>query len=143
MDRDGLGRAGPPDPECGEPGGGRGRRDEVGGSGVYPASAGTAPDDAVARLPAEWGQGDRGAAGYDDAGSSELFWYPVQLDDAETGTPGSSRAAPAPSPASPDPGGAAEASGSAGPAQPPTAAEKTKPPAEEVAAQRRIRWGGW
>ncbi|HEU4455108.1 MAG TPA: dienelactone hydrolase family protein, partial [Longimicrobium sp.] len=32
-----------PDAECGVPGGGRGRRDEAGGSGVYPASAGGAP----------------------------------------------------------------------------------------------------
>jgi hypothetical protein len=65
--------------ESGLPGGGAGRRDEVGGSGVHPASAGTAPKDAVIRSPAAWGQGDRGAAGYEDSGSSELFFYEAEL----------------------------------------------------------------
>jgi len=64
------------------PGGGRGRRDQAGGSGVYPASAGTAPADAFARTRAQWGQGGRGAAGYDDAGVSELDCYSVQLEAA-------------------------------------------------------------
>jgi putative phosphoribosyl transferase len=58
--------------ESGQPGGGTGRREEVGGSGVYPASAGNAPADAVIRGQAEWGQGDRGARGYEDSGPSEL-----------------------------------------------------------------------
>jgi hypothetical protein len=31
--------------ESGSPGGGAGRRDTVGGSGVHPASAGTAPEE--------------------------------------------------------------------------------------------------
>jgi hypothetical protein len=65
--------------ESGLPGGGAGRRDEVGGSGVHPASAGTAPEDSVIRSPAAWGQGDRGAAGYEDSGSSELFFYEAEL----------------------------------------------------------------
>jgi hypothetical protein len=53
--------------------GGTGRRDEgVGGSGVYPASAGNAPNDAEIRTQAGWGQGDRGAMGYEDSGPSEL-----------------------------------------------------------------------
>lgn len=53
--------------------GGIGRRDEgVGGSGVYPASAGKAPEDAEIRTQAAWGQGERGAAGYEDSGPSEL-----------------------------------------------------------------------
>ncbi len=56
----------------GVPGGGKGRTDEVSGSGVYPASAGDAPKDASAHGEASWGQGDRGAAGYNDSGSSEL-----------------------------------------------------------------------
>jgi hypothetical protein len=68
--------------ESGLPGGGAGRRDEVGGSGVHPASAGKAPRDAAIRTPAEWGQGDRGAAGYEDSGESELFFYDAELRGA-------------------------------------------------------------
>ncbi|HEX5439145.1 MAG TPA: hypothetical protein VFW98_18475 [Gemmatimonadaceae bacterium] len=58
--------------ESGEPGGGQGRRDMVGDSRVYPASGGRAPDDAELRGMASWGQGERGAEGYADAGGSEL-----------------------------------------------------------------------
>lgn len=59
--------------KSGQPGGGAGRRDEVGKSGVYPASSiNEAPGDAEARGMASWGQGERGAAGYQDSGSSEL-----------------------------------------------------------------------
>jgi hypothetical protein len=47
--------------------------DEVGRSGVYPASeAGNAPKDAEAQGLKTWGQGERGARGYDDHGGSEL-----------------------------------------------------------------------
>jgi hypothetical protein len=70
------------DRESGAPGGGQGRRDEVGGSGVYPASAGEAPADAVIRTPAAWGQGVRGAEGYEDSGSSELFFTEAELEAA-------------------------------------------------------------
>jgi hypothetical protein len=31
------------------------------------------------RTPASWGQGDRGAAGYEDSGGSELVWRDGQL----------------------------------------------------------------
>ncbi len=59
--------------ESGEPGGGQGRVDEVGGSGVYPASSPEgASGDAEFRGGASWGQGERGAAGYEDSGGSEL-----------------------------------------------------------------------
>lgn len=68
--------------DSGRPGGGVGRRDEVGGSGVFPASAGSAPKDAVIRTPVEWGQGDRGAAGYEDSGTSEIFYYDAELEAA-------------------------------------------------------------
>ena len=34
--------------------GGKGRKDEVGGSGIYPASASDAPADAEIRTPAEF-----------------------------------------------------------------------------------------
>ncbi len=48
-------------------------RDEVGHSGVYPASAEEqAPSDATAQGEASWGQGARGAEGYNDSGRSEL-----------------------------------------------------------------------
>lgn len=52
------------------------RRDEVGGSGVHPASAHDAPADSEIRTENAWGQGERGAAGYDDSGRSEL--HPTQ-----------------------------------------------------------------
>jgi len=68
--------------ESGLPGGGAGRRDEAGGSGVYPASAGRSPAGAEIRTQAAWGQGERGPAGAEDAGSSEIFYYPVQLEAA-------------------------------------------------------------
>ena len=58
--------------ESGMPGGGQGRKDEVGRSGVYPVSAseGASPD-AMVHGEASWGQGERGAAGYEDSGGSE------------------------------------------------------------------------
>ncbi|HEU4697576.1 MAG TPA: BON domain-containing protein [Gemmatimonadales bacterium] len=67
--------------DIGRPGGGAGRRDYVGGSGVYPASLGPdrIPRDAEIRTPAAWGQGERGAQGYYDSGRSELFMYGGQL----------------------------------------------------------------
>lgn len=59
--------------ESGWPGGGAGRRDEVGRSGVYPMSGPHPPGDAPLVEQACWGQGERGAAGYEDAGESELM----------------------------------------------------------------------
>ncbi|HBY95396.1 MAG: hypothetical protein M5U01_35540 [Ardenticatenaceae bacterium] len=53
-------------------GGGQGRTDVVGGSGVHPASGQSAPEDAEAQGMASLGQGGRGAAGYEDHGGSEL-----------------------------------------------------------------------
>ena len=58
--------------ESGKPGGGAGRKDEVGKSGVYPASGPYPEGNAELRGQAGWGQGERGAAGYEDHGSSEL-----------------------------------------------------------------------
>jgi len=77
--------------ESGLPGGGAGRRDEVGGSGVYPASAGNAPPDAEIRTQAAWGQGDRGPAGYEDAGSSELSFSEEELRAARSAEQGGSK----------------------------------------------------
>jgi len=66
--------------QSGAPGGGQGRRDDVSGSRVYPASARDGiPPDAVAQGMASWGQGDRGAQGYDDSGGSELVWRDNEL----------------------------------------------------------------
>jgi hypothetical protein len=73
--------------ESGQPGGGQGRRDKVGGSGVYPASAENIPGDAVIRTPQQWGQGDRGAEGYQDSGGSELVWREGQLLGGLTSDP--------------------------------------------------------
>lgn len=65
--------------DSGEPGGGAGRRDEdVGGSGVYPAS-GEHPRAAELRTPGEWGQKLGGQVG----GSSELNPYDLGLTDRE------------------------------------------------------------
>ena len=58
-------RASDPRRESGLPGGGQGRRDEVGPTGVFPMSAGIPEGKHLEiRTPASWGQGDRGAAGY-------------------------------------------------------------------------------
>jgi hypothetical protein len=63
--------------ESGMPGGGQGRVDEVGRSGVYPASGPHPSGNAELRDMASWGQGERGAAGYEDSGTSEV-WYTDQ-----------------------------------------------------------------
>ena len=60
---------------AGMPGGGVGRRDEVGGrTGVYPWTEVTdeQEDQLPTRTAAEWGQGLAGPAGYEDSGTSEL-----------------------------------------------------------------------
>ena len=55
--------------DSGEPGGGKGRRDEVGPTGVYPLSADHIPPDAEIRMAGSWGGGD-----YNEAGGSELVY---------------------------------------------------------------------
>lgn len=60
--------------ESGQPGGGSGRVDRVGRSGVYPASGPTPEGDADVRGMASWGQGERGSAGYEESGRSELHF---------------------------------------------------------------------
>ena len=67
------------EPESGTPGGGQGRRDEVGRSGVYPFSSPRAPERAEVRAAGGWGQGERGAAGYEDHGGSQLTYEGGQL----------------------------------------------------------------
>jgi CBS domain-containing protein len=73
--------------ESGQPGGGQGRVDEVGGSGVHPASGPLPAGDAAIRTPAAWGQGERGAARYQDHGESELHFDREEL----RGAPGQCR----------------------------------------------------
>lgn len=76
--------------ESGRPGGGQGRKDEVGKSGVYPMSGPLPPGPAELRTPAAWGQGERGAAGYEDSGRSELVYDQGQLlGGLDTDAPGS------------------------------------------------------
>lgn len=65
--------------ESGLPGGGAGRKDEVGRSGVYPMSGPHPAGSAEVRGQAGWGQGERGAAGYEDHGSSELTYEGGQV----------------------------------------------------------------
>lgn len=60
--------------ESGNPGGGRGRRDEIGKSGVYAASSDNIPGDAEVRMAGSWGGGD-----YNESGRSELVWRDGQL----------------------------------------------------------------
>ena len=75
--------------ESGQPGGGAGRRDEVGGSGVFPMSGGIPEGRHLEiRTPAAWGQGERGAAGYEDSGGSELVMRDGQLLGGLTAGPG-------------------------------------------------------
>src|SRR5437762_9636929 len=65
--------------ESGQPGGGQGRKDEVGRSGVYSMSGPHPRGPAEIRVVGAWGQGERGAAGYEDHGSSQLTYEGGQL----------------------------------------------------------------
>lgn len=64
--------------ESGIPGGGAGRKDLIGKSGVYRVSGPQPAGDAPIVPMASWGQGKRGAAGYEDHGGSELFFRVVK-----------------------------------------------------------------
>jgi len=75
--------------DSGKPGGGTGRREEVRGSGVYPASGPWPEGDAPFESEAAWGQGKRGAKGYQDHGTSEAETIPVEGEQA--GAPVSGR----------------------------------------------------
>jgi len=79
--------------ESGQPGGGQGRRDEIEKSGVYPVSAlEEASPEAMVHGEASWGQGDRGAAGYEDSGGSELIYLGEDLGVIGGGSEGESGA---------------------------------------------------
>jgi hypothetical protein len=60
--------------ESGNPGGGQGRRDEVGPTGVYPRDAENIPGNAEVRMAGSWGGGD-----YNESGGSELVYRDGQL----------------------------------------------------------------
>ncbi len=62
----------------GMPGGGVGRREDPGQTGVWPASAADAPDAAAVRSEGAWGRGAGGGENQTEAGSSE----PVSGADA-------------------------------------------------------------
>ena len=80
------------EPKSGRPGGGRGRREDVRGSRVYPASGPKPKGPAKVQGMASWGQGTRGAAGYEDSGRSEMSPPPTPEAPAADGRcPPSSR----------------------------------------------------
>lgn len=58
--------------ESGQPGGGQGRVDETGKSGVYSATGPRPPEDTPVEWAGSFGQGERGAAGYEDSGDSNV-----------------------------------------------------------------------
>lgn len=58
---------------------GLGRRDEVGRSGVYPTTGPLPPGPAEVRPAGSFGQGERGAAGYEDHGTSEMTYTGKQV----------------------------------------------------------------
>jgi CBS domain-containing protein len=75
--------------ESGLPGGGTGRKDKV-GSGVYPMSGPRPASDAPIVPEPAWGQGKLGPAGYQESGTSELWFSgskPEQCRDIMTKTP--------------------------------------------------------
>lgn len=74
--------------ESGHPGGGTGRTDAPGHTGVYPVSAskGASAEAQVHSEPA-WGQGKRGAAGYEDSGDSGILAFPPQEDEGQRDQP--------------------------------------------------------
>jgi len=60
--------------DSGTPGGGSGRVDKIEPTGIYPVSEmeGASPD-AQVQGEMSFGQGDRGAGGYQDSGTSEII----------------------------------------------------------------------
>lgn len=75
--------------DSGWPGGGRGRIDETGRSGVYPASGPFPPGDAELRTPAEFVRGQYDEQGHPVEGGSELTYMEETLlsDTPQSGPP--------------------------------------------------------
>lgn len=80
--------------ESGQAGGGQGRIDETGLSGVYPGDGPWPKGDAPFVSPAAWGQGERGAEGYNDHGDSEMS-YIEEIQQAGGDRSGGASAPPA------------------------------------------------
>src|SRR5438067_819679 len=68
--------AAPPARESGEPGGGQGRKDEVGRTGVYPGSGPYPPGDAEVRTPSSFVHGQVDEEGRPVEGGSEPIMTP-------------------------------------------------------------------
>lgn len=68
--------------ESGLPCGGQGRKEVVEHTGVYRLSDPQAPAQGVIRTMPEFGQGQRGAAGYYDHGESGVFYIPPEKMEA-------------------------------------------------------------
>lgn len=75
--------------ESGEPGGGQGRIDNTGLSGVYPGDGPWPKGDAPLVSPAAWGQGERGAEGYNDHGDSEMSYIEDAIASQSASSQGS------------------------------------------------------
>lgn len=74
----------------GSPGDGKGRVDAPGHTGVYPLSASEgASGEALVRSEPSWGQGERGAAGYEDSGDSGVLAF-MPEQEGERDQPGES-----------------------------------------------------
>jgi hypothetical protein len=70
--------------ESGLPGGGVGRREGPFNTPVYPVSADEgANENATVESEPSWGQGKRGAAGYEDSGGSGLEDFSQMVREAE------------------------------------------------------------
>jgi len=90
-------RASPPARDSGLPGGGQGRRDEVGHTGVYPGSGPYPEGQSEIRTPGTWVHGQRDEQGREVEGGSE----PIYLDE---GTLLGGATPPSSSPPQPDAG---------------------------------------
>ncbi len=71
--------------DSGNPGGGAGRREDVRGSGVYPASGPLPKENAPYQGEESFGQGKRGEAGYEDSGDSEITYQGMDVDGKAKG----------------------------------------------------------
>ncbi len=71
--------------DSGNPGGGAGRKEDVRGSGVYPASGPLPKEDAPYQGEESFGQGKRGETGYEDSGDSEITYQGMDVDGKAKG----------------------------------------------------------